>query len=306
MMPRSLPCLLLLFTIGLSIQPLRAQGNSAITIPFMLEQNCIFIYGKVNDTDSLKFLFDTGADGSVITFNASQRVNLRTDGTGINVGANGQNQVQITNNNRLAIGSIQFDPMSFTIIEYGDVHFDGVLGTDVMQQHVIEIDYGRQVLVFYPHNSNNINYNGYRKEKICSGIYPTYIKAKFVAQGKAHKGYFGIDTGADDALTLSSPFSQKHDLASKLVIIGEAASLGSDGNVSVQPIVLSEDLVVGGMHFYRVPVSLSNATEGIDASKELMGFYGNNFLKRFNLLLDYKKGYIYFKLNHHLYSPYFD
>jgi hypothetical protein len=285
---------------------LYSQSRTITSIPFSIEKNCIYIYCKVNGTDSLKFLFDTGADGSVINQSSLPKANLKIDGKSLNVGSNGKNEVEMSSKNDILIGTIHKKEVSFTIIEYGDARFDGVLGTDLMKGHIIEIDYHKQLVNFYKDDDKNIDYTGYTKLKMYSEIYPTYIKSKMIIDGKEFPGLFGLDTGADDALTIASPFARKNDLVNKMPLIGSASFQGSDGSVQELRIVLCPEIQFAGKYLYRVPAALSQASEGIDANDTLAGFFGNAFLKKFNTIIDYKNHFIYFKLNHNLYSDYQD
>src|SRR4051794_5407341 len=99
------------------------------TVPFTLENNCIFLYCKVNETDSLKFLFDTGADGSVINLDSKKASAVKADGKSVNTGSNGTNDVASSSNNRMSFSGIANEKVSLTLIPFGTEDFDGVFGT---------------------------------------------------------------------------------------------------------------------------------------------------------------------------------
>lgn len=286
--------------------PIFAATKPVATIPFSLEKNCIYIYCKVNDADSIKFLFDTGADGSVINGLSKDKVHLNIDGKSKNVGSNGSNIVEQSAHNKVTIGSIRNADISLTIIPYETQDFDGVLGTDLMKDHIIEIDYDRKELRFYSHNDYQNDLSGYEKIRIhYVNNYPS-IPAALIIKGRKYEGLFGLDTGADDVLTIASPFAAQNDLKSKMQKIGAANFQGSDGSSYEMPIVITPELKIGTKSFYRIPLSLSVSTEGIDASKDMAGFFGNNFLNRFNTVLNLKQGLIYLQPGKHLYTPFFN
>lgn len=285
---------------------LSAQSVPLESIPFTVEQNHIYIYAKVNNTDSLKFLFDTGADGSVINQESILKVNINIDGKSINTGSNGTNEVEESSNNEMILGSIHKKEITFTLIPFGTDEFDGVIGTDIMKGHIIEIDYHKQVINFYKVNDTNIQYDGYTKLKMYTDSYPTAIKSTLFINGKKYKGLFGLDTGADDALTIASPFAKNNTFIDKMTKIGSAQGQGSDGSIWEVPIVLCPEVEFAEKHFYRIPTLLSNATEGIDASDKLAGFYGNVFLKKFNVIIDYNNQLIYFRVNKNLYIDFYE
>lgn len=277
------------------------QADPISVVPFTLEKNVIYIYCKVNGADSLRFLFDTGADGSVINKSSKHKVSLKITSKVINTGSNGTNEAEVSAGNMFRFGSIERPNATLTILDYGTDAFDGVFGTDLMKGNIVEIDYNTNEIRFYKEDDPKISYLRYDKMKLhLIDNYPA-VESKMIIGGKEHKGLFGLDSGADDLLTIASPFARKHKLKEHMRHIGEATSQGSDGSVYETPIVLCPLLDFSGKYLYNIPVALSNAAEGIDSTNKMAGFYGNNFLKRFNTIIDFKNALIYFKLNKNLY-----
>lgn len=137
--------------------------KSPTLIPFSLENNSIYLHCKVNKTENVKFLFDTGADGSVINSNSKNKVELKIDGKSQNKGSNGVNTVDYSNHNTVEFGDIKKTDVLFTLIPYGKVNFDGVFGTDLMRGKIIEIDYHKNVIRFYNENDTSLDFSGYEK-----------------------------------------------------------------------------------------------------------------------------------------------
>ncbi|MGE8552570.1 MAG: retropepsin-like aspartic protease [Chryseobacterium jejuense] len=292
----------LFLTIGISVS-LSAQKQPTL-IPFSLENNSVYLQCKVNAVDNVKFLFDTGADGSVININSKKKVDLKIDGKSENKGSNGVNTVDYSSHNTIQFGDIQKTDVLFTLIPYGEVNFDGVFGTDLMKGKIIEIDYHKNVIRFYDENDRSIDFSGYEKMKLhLLDNYPA-VESSITVNGKEYSGYFGLDSGADDALTIASPYVRKNSLANTIKTIGKATAQGSDGSVYEMPVVLCPSITFAHKFLYNVPITLSSSTEGIDASEKMAGFFGNGFLKRFNTIIDFKNQSIYFKLNKNLYSEF--
>lgn len=297
-----------LFTAILSIVCMQAFAapSPISTIPFTIEKSCIYFYCKVNNTDSLKFLFDTGADGSVINQQSSHRLQLEIHDKGLNIGSNGTNEVDISKGNKVTVGNIGMSDVTFTLIPYETTTFDGVFGTDLMHDYMIEIDYQKKELKFYKSGSYDANLTGYDKCKIYFPGNYFSIQASIVIDGKVYKGLFGLDSGADNVLTLASPFAASSEVLNKLPKIGSSVSQGSDGSKYESPIVLIPEVNFGAKHFYNLFTDVSVSTSGGDAADDKAGFFGNDFLKRFNTVIDFPAGYIYFKPNSLLYSKFFE
>lgn len=292
----------LFLTIGISVS-LSAQKQPTL-IPFSLENNSVYLQCKVNAVDNVKFLFDTGADGSVININSKKKIDLKIDGKSENKGSNGVNTVDYSSHNTVQFGDIQKTDVLFTLIPYGEVNFDGVFGTDLMKGKIIEIDYHKNVIRFYDENDRSIDFSGYEKMKLhLIDNYPA-VEGSITVNGKEYSGFFGLDSGADDALTIASPYARKNSLANTMKTIGKATAQGSDGSVYEMPVVLCPSITFAHKFLYNVPITLSSSTEGIDASEKMAGFFGNGFLKRFNTIIDFKNQSIYFKLNKNLYSEF--
>lgn len=290
--------LTLLFSIAVSAQ------KTPTILPFSLEKNSIYVYCKLNKTDSIKFLFDTGADGSVINVNTKKKVPLKINGQSENKGSNGVNTVDYSSHNTVQIGNIQKNDIQFTLIPYDSANFDGVFGTDMMKGKIIEIDYHQHKIRFYEENDLSMDLTGYEKVKLhMIDNYPS-VESSIIVNGKEYSGFFGLDSGADDVLTIASPFAKSNELVKTMKTIGKATARGSDGSVYEMPVVLCPAVKFAQKHLYNLPITLSASTEGIDATEKMAGFFGNQFLKRFNTVIDFKNGFIYFKLNKNLYSEF--
>ncbi len=298
-MNSTLKLLIILFGTNIS-----GQAQPITTIPFTIEKNCIYIYCQVNETDSLKFLFDTGANGSLITDKANKKLRLQTNGTNLNIGSNGANEELLSSNNEVMINNIR-KKASFTIGHFEEPNFDGIFGIDLMKGHLIEIDYGKEEIRFYEEQDTSLNFKDYVQLKLSLiNDYPAVVSSLNI-DGVSYSGLFGLDTGADDALTIAAPYATNNNLKEKMKQIGSAGFQGSDGSSYEMPIVMCPEIEFSDKFFYRVPVALSAAKEGIDATDQMAGFYGNNFLKRFDTILDLKNGFIYFKLNKNLYTKFY-
>lgn len=273
-------------------------------LPFFLENNALYVYCKVNKTDSIKFLFDTGADGSVINSNSKKKIPLKIDGKSENRGSNGVNTVDYSSQNTIQFGNIEKKEIRFTLIPYESAHFDGVFGTDLMKGKLIEINYHRHEIRFYEEDDRSVDLRGYEKIKLhMIDNYPA-VESSILVNGKEYSGFFGLDSGADDVLTIASPFAKKNVLIKTMKTIGKATAQGSDGSVYEMPVVLCPAVKFAQKYLYNLPITLSGSTEGIDSTEKMAGFFGNQFLKRFDTVIDFKNGFIYFKMNKNLYSEF--
>lgn len=83
-------------------------------------------------------------------------------------------------------------------------------------------------------------------------------------------------------------------------------STGTGGTSVESPIVILPELKLNHLHFYNIPSILYVTGKGEYLKTDRAGSYGNNFLKRFNMVLDIPSKQIYLKPNNLLHSPYYD
>ena len=298
----------LLTVLFFSCGNLFAQNTPLTVLPFELKtDNRIYIKCRINEADELSFMFDTGANGSVINQSIlGKKLDLNLDGESNNVGANGSGKVAVSNRNTISFGDVKISDASFVVIPYGEAPFDGVFGSDIMQKYVIEIDYNKKQLRFYNPEKYLYQTADYERYKLRKKSGLMVIEGAVNAARKKYKGYFEIDTGGDGGLSLTSPFVEKYQFNKSFKTVAKATVLGSDGTSVQSPIVVLPEVRIGSKYFYRVPTVLSASQSGVFADREIDGIFGNNFLKRFNAILDISRNQIFLKANDLLHTPYYD
>lgn len=270
------------------------------TIAFRLDKNFgIHIRGKVNDSDSLDFLFDTGAGAVIITAAlVNQKVKLKLDGRTVNTGIDGSQSVSTSSGNKLEVGGLTWRNVSFLAIDYQGSTFDGVLSWVAFENRVVEIDYEQRYLVIHRKLGNLGPEYSKLDLKMMGGI--PYIKCLLTANGRQSEGWFDLDTGSDGGLAVSQRFAAGNGLTSGLKQIGTSASRGSAGGVVRQNIFLLPKLKLGDYELYRLPLFVNEQDPEGGATAENVG---SSILKRFNLILDFPANRAYLKPNKYLYTP---
>ncbi len=287
--------------------PALAQHNDTLAvIPFVLKAQKIYFKCRVNNSDSLTFLFDTGASPMVITDSIALNVlKLTMDGEVRNQGANGISTVKASNNNVLHLGGITLTGIRLLSIPYPGHPFDGVLGIDVMKRYVIRVDHKKRKLYFF--DKDTFRYPGTASPvKVKWLQHVPAIKGAVVVNKKRYHGWFEMDTGSDAAIDLTTPFVTRHNFRDQLKTIAISTATGSDGNQSELYVVRMPEVRLGDLRFYTLPTGLATATKGLMSSPDLQGVLGNNFLKRFNITYDLAHNKIYLEPNDLLHSNYFD
>ena len=271
------------------------------TIPFILgNDHRIHLKGKINGSDSLDFLFDTGANAIVIVSKLiGDKVNLELDGKTENGGSDGSHTVETSSSNKLEIENLNWDNVELLSIDYQKPSFDGVLGWIAFENKIVEINYDKNLLIV--HKSMETVPKGYSKieTKMLRGL--PYIKGTIAVGTKKSSGWFEYDTGSNGSFSISQKFATDNDLNEKMKIIGTSYSSGSTGvNWKANDYILPK-LTFGEFELSNVPLSINEKDpKGIEHNDIL----GNNLLKRFNAIIDLQKFEIYLKPNDLLNSEY--
>jgi len=270
------------------------------TIPFILgKDNRIHLKGKVNNSDTLDFLFDTGANTCVITSSLiNQKVNLKIDGSQENSGADGIANVGKSSKNTIEINNLKWENVSLSSIDYQKPSYDVVLGWIAFENKIIEIDYEKSNLII--HNSLPQLSAEYSKLefKLIRGI--PYIKVKLIVNGKESESWFAFDTGSDGILDIGQKFANENFLNNAMKKIGTATTIGSANKEIISEIVILPKLRLGNFEMYQIPLYIQQKEiENREHNENI----GNKILKRFNVIIDFKSNCIYLKPNNLFYAP---
>lgn len=287
-----------------------AFGQSAPmdSIPFKLHSdNRIYTYCKVNNSDTLIFLVDTGASDMVINSERISKVELNFDGQLDNIGTTGIGSVKASKSNLVTFGRQVIREVKFISIPYPNERWDGVLGLSVLNQFVVKIDYDKMLIYLFD------KYKYYPQEKDINKIKMRYLHQVPVVDveiktidGKERKLTMEIDTGSDRILDVSTSYVNNNKLLGVYTsAFAKSTVTSSDGKEGVIYNVYFPVVKLARLEFYKVPGGVAQIQHGIMNTNGFDGIIGNWFLKRFNLTFDFKNDYIYLEPNNHLHTAYY-
>ena len=128
-----------------------------------------------------------------------------------------------------------------------------------------------------------------------------YIEISLFNNGKESKGWFAFDTGFNRSVLLSEKFSKKHKLLENAEIINTSTYLGSAGIPRKKMDILLPKIKIGPYEIYHFPIAINDKDiEGVNNNDYL----GNELLKRFNTIIDFKNNFIYLKPNKLIHLPF--
>lgn len=284
----------------LSFTNIKNIGSKNDTIPFKIKSdNCIYVKGKINESDSLEFLLDLNAGANVMNEYVlnKQKASVKIDGNIDNGGSDGVINVETSSNNKMSIGDLVWENVPLLIIPYGKRNFDAILSWRSFEDKIVEIDYNQNILIVHNELPNLSSDYSVLEIKMLGGN--PYVKCMLSVGEKDVEGWFGFDTGGDSELYMSQKFASENQLNGLMTQIGSAKASGSSGIWHDLEIVRLPKLKLGDYELYRVPLGIYDKDpEGVNRNEIL----GNNILKRFNSIIDFKNNQIYIKPNKLFYS----
>lgn len=286
-----------------------AAGHSALNIPFELIANIVVVKVRVNNSKSMKFMFDTGASGSLLSTRSAAALNLKSAGDAKVTGVGGSAEGSFATGVSLSVPGVKvlnqrlfLMPLDFPFCEAKDI--EGILGYDFMKEFVVEINYATLTISLFDAASYQDKGHGEVFPLIIKGT--PRIRGRIALPGKPEvEALFEIDTGSDGVLTLNSPFVKRHNLLSELTAQVANSDIGMGGESERIDARLGH-LQLGRFKFDKPIVGFSTAGEGEGsmAVEDNDGPLGNEIMRRFKVTIDDSRKRMRLEPNAHLSDPF--
>lgn len=276
-------------------------------IPFAIAGDSrIYITAHVNGSDSLRFLVDTGASSIVLNTNSPKLKSYIHNGESANnLGTSGENIVTYSHDNTVIVGSIQYDKAGCAHIPYPPEYWDGVFGLNGLAAFNIEINYDDFKIYCYPKEKLTVD-NSYISLPFIYKYDVPFIHLPIKLNGSLHNLLLEVDTGSDRVIDLNTPFVNRNNLLDTQKPFATSRIASSDGGSGDLKNVFFDEVVVGPYIMPKVAGAFSTLSSGMQSKDDIDGMIGNNFLKRFNLLIDFKTNILYLQPNNFYYAPFYD
>lgn len=308
---------LLLLFIFLSFLSLKAQLKNfdlsedfqKLEIPFEFENNFIVMKVFFNDNLPLHFIFDTGAEHTILTKREiSDILRLKYKRRFSILGADMTTQLTafLIQGIRLDIGELTTLNHSILVLaedyfnfeELAGIDVQGIIGADIMNRFVVEIDYQKQIITFYDpryYTKPKKNFTEIplkiKKHKPYLTVDVTFQKDK---KPKAMK--LLLDTGAGLSMLMSTNSIDSLDLPQKMIKTRIGTGLGG----YLEGFYGRLDKVdLKGYHLNGVLTSFQYLPPRIDSMirEDRNGILGNELLSRFRVTIDYINEVLYLEPN---------
>lgn len=283
------------------------KNHKSARIPFELHSNLILLYVKINDTDSLRFILDTGVSSIIVTdpyilkadkLRLTRKVNLTGAGEGASIAAH------VAIDNRFSMGRLKANHQNIVVLEqdflrlseYVGVPVHGIFGYEVFNNFVVTIDFSKKELILMrPDSYHYKTRKGDKHPLIIEDTKPFTDAVTLFADGREHPIRVLIDTGAGHALLLNSTPKESFRLPEKVI----RAQLGRGLNGVINGNLGRIDrLRLGRFEMDNIvasfPDSLAFGTK-LQGKTERQGNIGCELLRRFKVTMNYREAYMVLK-----------
>jgi hypothetical protein len=267
-----------------------------VVIPFELVTRHILIKVRINNSDPLWFIFDTGDKVAIVDLARARALGLSLHGE-VTVGGAGAGTVKgaTVRDASVKVLGVEGHPQPVMLAipldglqpRFGH-DIDGIIGADFIRQFVVEIDYPAKVLRL--HEKDSFVYSGSGEiiaTRFNNGGHPVVSGEVIVAGRPPIKGEFVVDVGSGSFLALNRPFVERERLSAPKTI--RMLGGGGVGGRVTGRVGRIAGLKIGNVHIENTLALFSEDRAGAFSTADIQGNIGAQILSKFKVLLDYSR-----------------
>lgn len=286
------------------------DSSEVIVIPFELYDGLIFVPVQVGSSKSLHFLFDTGAGGTTVNSNAAVAEQIHAEDTVYSMGGDGMIKVPYIDSMSIVVGDAPLENIGLLfsdlthLEQLSGTHIDGIIGTDLMGQYLVEVNYTHQELRLYTALGNDVNedYGVPLPINLALGI-PVVDMSCTYKDSAAFQGRFLFDTGAQAAIMLTTPTVERTaGIQHSTPTYRDRAKGANDSWIPVR-VGQAQNILLTKFLLSKVPLVLSESETGALSMDLVDGVIGNKITSKFDFLLNYREEYIMLAPNDNASKP---
>lgn len=282
-----------------SDQATPAHLAAPVAIPFESLNGLILFPIRVNGSEPLTVILDSGAKPSIVSLERAKALALDL-GASVSVGGTGAGSSTgaFVKNATLTLDALPGFSHPVTLAISLDAiarrtgrRLDGIVGTDFMRAFVVELDYEKQILTL--HDARTFSYHGPGTAlpmTVDSNGHPTFTAIVTPVGRPAIEATVKLDIGASGAVTLHTPFVQQHGLPGPNLTTTRVIGVTGMGGRSSGRLGRLASLQVAGVTLERPTVVFSADTSGANANPLVAGRVGAKIASRFRVFLDFTRG----------------
>ena len=272
--------------------------------PFrQLTGGVVLIQAKFNDKPTLlNFILDTGSGGISLDSATCAELKIPHSPSGRTIsGIAGIREVDFAKNNTLVLPGLKVEGLDFYINNYDILtavygeKIDGIIGYSFFSRYIVKVNYDSVNIEVFEPGSIRYPRGGYLLHPLFTTlpIQPLTIKDERTVNAN-----FYFDSGAGLSFLLSKDFAEDSTVLMKKRKLFPIQAQGLGGNKQMMITVIKE-VKIGPYKFRRVPTYILDDEYNATSYPFLGGLIGNDILKKFNTIFNYKKREIHLLPNSH-------
>ena len=262
--------------------------NAQERIPFRITKyNNIIVKALVNNKDSLNLMFQIAMEDASIS---PERLNPANSIVF---------EKEISENNSLKIGNLDFENIKFYDNEFTGYEADGKFGTGIFKGKTYQIDYDNNQFIIY---DSLPNVTGYKKILLVKNEYGLIIiSCNNIIANEKYQTDLILQSGYSGGLLYSNDFADSNKLSEKLEITGEKTLKNSANQSITTKQGILPLLGISDTHLKNVSAGFFTG----EIKNQSVNYFGADLIRRFNWIFDLKREVVYIKPSKYFNEPYF-
>ena len=278
-----------------------ADNKHSMTIPFELSNSHIYLKVRINNSDTLSFLFDNGAAASGIMIDSSvaAKIGLKETGKITATMTGGKNDFSITDSvsltiNKLFVAKQKAAWFQLKVQEKEEGHkIDGILSYSFFKYFVFEIDYKKRIMTITDpkyYDDKNLK-NKIPMVDLDTKKVPVVKGVLVTKNNKPLKTEFIFDTGHDEYVVVGKAFIINNKLEKDtLKVQPKRVNIGIGGE-TIHKSARINSFSIGPLKILNPNTVFSFDEEGFYSTFDGV-LLGGKFFKNYKLILNYPKKYL--------------
>ena len=261
-------------------------------IPFDLRNQHLWIRGRVNGSDSLWIVVDTGASASLLDEGVARSLGLRLTGRQRSRGSGGEQIGHQVKNVTIALPGVTLHKPLLGTLDLSKIGMTGarpmqlILGYELFESCVVRFDYPARVIDVWDAAHAPRDLAGASVPMTLIENHP-YVEAEVGIPGRAPlRGRFLIDSGSSGALLIAPEVTARENLLTAFprTLTSFGRGVGGEGRSQVGR---ADSLSLGGLTFSRPLVAMPEPSAGRISALGSIGNIGGQILRRCRVTFDY-------------------
>jgi hypothetical protein len=271
-----------------------ARPPAPTEVDATIVNNLVLLPVRINNSAPLSFILDTAASTSVVNSAVARQIGLSFGNSDRATTGGGTVETNAISGASVSVGTLQLGSLPLVAIDLSRLQeglgnrVDGILGYDLFQRFIVEIDYiDRRVRFHQP--TQSIDGGGDEVPLTLDDQIPFVNVTLVSADGSRASAQVEFDTGQTGALTITRPFVEANHLVSssqQSVAISTGAIIAGGVTAHVTRVA---SLQLGSAVVQRPVVNVTPGEKDAGVSAEIAGVLGAEVLRRFDVIVDYTR-----------------